>query len=169
LTSHPIRRVVSALALLCGACQGGTSPTPPSAVVAPSAAILSLEAEIGTGDGHVVERSRASGGLTVHLGPGEHRAWTFKVGASSIRYAVAVTYANGKEGENETIGISLDGVPLTSFVDRDSGDAVDGWNAFVTDSAGSSTLRSGAHTLVLEVSGGDGCVEIDFVTLSEAS
>src|SRR5205809_687323 len=83
--------------------------------------------------GRLLHRSQASGGLTVHLGPGEQRAWTFKVGAAPVRYALAVTYANGKEGENEVISISLDGVLVTSFLDRDSGDSVDGWNAFVTD------------------------------------
>ena len=159
---------MSTLALLCGACQGSVSPAQPSAVVPPSPKVLALEAEVGAGDGRLVHRSQASGGLTVHLGPGEQRAWTFKVGAAPVRYALTVTYANGKEGENEVISISLDGVLVTSFLDRDSGDSVDGWNAFVTDSAGSSTLRTGAHTLTLAVSGGDGCVEIDFVTLSAA-
>jgi hypothetical protein len=36
----------------------------------------------------------------------------------------------------------------------------------VTDLAGTATLGTGIHTLVLEVSGGDGCVEIDTMTLS---
>jgi hypothetical protein len=170
VTNHRGSSIVSALALVCalvgGACQESVSPAQPAPSVPPSAKVLSFEAEIGTGDGHLVERSRASGGLTVHLGPGERRAWTFKVGASPLRYAFAVTYANGKEGENDVISVSVDGVPVTSFLDRDSGDAVEGWNAFVTYAAGSSTLGAGAHTLTLAVSGGDGCVEIDFVTLT---
>ena len=49
---------------------------------------------------------------------------------------------------------------------RDSGDSVYGWNLFVTDSAGTSTVAAGRHTLTLEVTGGDGCVEIDVVTLT---
>ena len=47
----------------------------------------------------------------------------------------------------------------------DSGDSVEGWNLFVTDPAGTSTLGPGNHTLTLDVTGGDGCVEIDVVTL----
>jgi hypothetical protein len=34
------------------------------------------------------------------------------------------------------------------------------------DAAGIATLDPGNHTLRLEVSGGDGCVEIDVATLS---
>jgi hypothetical protein len=83
-------------------------------------------------------------------------------------YALAVTYSNGKEGPNEVLGIILDGTPVSSFQDRDSGDSTEGWNLFVTDPAGASTLGSGIHTLVLEVDGGDGCVEIDRMTLSFA-
>ena len=41
--------------------------------------VIALEGEPGSGDGHVTQRSRASGGATVHLAPGEHeilvRAW----------------------------------------------------------------------------------------------
>jgi hypothetical protein len=51
-------------------------------------------------------------------------------------------------------------------MNRDSGDAIEGWNLFVTDSAGASTLGFGMHALVLESTGGDGCVEIDRVTLN---
>jgi len=112
-----------------------------------------------------VPRSRASGGQTVHLGPGERRRWTFAVSAAEARYALSVTYANGKEGDNEHLTVTVDGATVSSFRNRDSGDSTEGWNVFVTDPAGTSTLRSGSHSLVLEVSGGDGCVEIDLVTL----
>ncbi|MCA1559453.1 MAG: hypothetical protein LC753_05600 [Acidobacteria bacterium] len=148
------------------ACGGQASPTQPSAAAAPSASVVALEGEAGTGDGRIVERSRASGGRTIHLGPGERRRWTFAVGAAAAHYAVSVTYSNGKEGENEVISMRVDGVSLSSFLNRDSGDSTEGWNVFVTDPAGTSALRSGSHTIVLEVSGGDGCVEIDLVTLT---
>ena len=126
---------------------------------------MSLEAEAGLGEGVVRSRSRASGGLTVHLAPGEHRVWTFDVG-SEVRFTVAIAYSNGKEGENETLSVAVDGRALSSFQNRDSGDAVEGWNEFVTDPAGTVTLGPGRHTLRLESSGGDGCVEIDVATLS---
>ena len=127
---------------------------------------MSLEAEAGLGEGVVRSRSRASGGLTVHLAPGEYRVWTFDVGSAEVRFTVAIAYSNGKEGENETLSVAVDGRALSSFRDRDSGDAVEGWNEFVTDSAGTVTLGPGRHTLRLESSGGDGCVEIDVATLS---
>ena len=96
-----------------------------------------LEAEAGQGEGVVRSRSRASGGLTVHLAPGEYRVWTFDVRAAEVRFAVSIAYSNGKEGENEVLSIAIDGRALSSFQNRDSGDAVEGWNEFVTDPAGS--------------------------------
>ena len=162
-------RVVAAL-FVCplAACADLRLPTRPSAVAASPAKLVALEGEAGAGDGQVRERSRASGGRTVHLGPGERRRWTFTLPAVSAPFAVSVTYSNGKEGENEVILVTLDGTLLSSFQDRDSGDAIEGWDVFVTDPAGKSTLGSGSHTLVLGVQGGDGCVEIDMVTLSPA-
>ncbi|HVD91092.1 MAG TPA: hypothetical protein VNC21_02375, partial [Vicinamibacterales bacterium] len=151
---------------LLAACSTQPIPTQPSMAAVPSVTVVSLEAEAGTGDGQVMQRSRASGGQTVHLGPRERRLWTFDVRAVQVKYALAVTYANGKEGPNEIIDVTVDGMPVRSFENRDSGDAIEGWDLFVTDPAGTSTLAYGRHTLTLEVSGGDGCVEVDVVTLS---
>ena len=146
-------------------CSAASLPTQPSPTVTPSVGVMSLEAEAGQGEGQVRSRSRASGGLTVHLAPGEYRVWTFDVRAE-VRFAVSVAYSNGKEGENEMLSVAVDGRPVVSFQNRDSGNAVDGWNEFVTDPAGTVTLGPGRHTLRLESSGGDGCVEIDVTTLS---
>jgi hypothetical protein len=154
------------LAPLLPACSAQPFPAQPSAVAVPPATGVSLEAEVGNGDGQVRQRSRASGGRTVHLGPGEHRRWTFDLRAAQVQYAVSVSYSNGKEGANEVIRVVLDGTLLSVFQNRDSGDSVEGWNEFVTDPAGTTTLGPGSHTLSLEVSGGDGCVEIDVATLS---
>lgn len=140
------------------------APTQPSGTAALPAATMIFEGEAGIGDGQIHYRSRASGGQTIHLGPGERRWWTFATGGSAP-YALAVRYSNGKEGENELITVTVDGKLTASFQDRDTGDSVEGWNTFVTDEAGTSTLRSGTHTVALEISGGDGCVEIDLVTL----
>ena len=152
---------------LLPACSAAPLPTQPSPhVTVPS--VMWLEAEAGQGEGVVRSRSRASGGLTVHLAPGEYRLWTFDVGAAEVRLALSIAYSNGKEGENEMLSVAVDGRALLSFQNRDSGDAVEGWNEFVTDSAGTVALGPGRHTLRLESSGGDGCVEIDFATLSPA-
>jgi hypothetical protein len=147
------------------ACSAPSLPTQPSPTVKPSVGVMSLEAEAGQGEGQVRSRSRASGGLTVHLAPGEYRLWTFDVGAE-IRFALSVAYSNGKEGENELLTVAIDGRTVVSFQNRDSGDAVDGWNEFVTDPAGTITLGPGRHILRLESSGGDGCVELDVATLA---
>jgi len=155
------------LLLLLSACADGSSPTQPS-VAAPAAQRISLEGEPGSGDGHVLERARASGGRTIHLGPGERRQWVFAVHAQEAAYSIAMTYSNGEEGELETISVHIDGVLARSFQDRNTGDASEGWNTFVSDPVGAVTLKSGSHTIVLEVAGGDGCVEVDLVTLSPA-
>jgi hypothetical protein len=153
------------VSLLAG-CSAKPLPTQPSVVVMPSVTGMSLEAEAGNGDGQVRQRSRASGGQTVHLGPGEHRLWTFDVRAAQVQYALSVSYSNGKEGANEVIRVTVDGTVISVFQNRDSGDSVEGWNEFVTDPAGTTTLGPGSHTLRLDVSGGDGCVEIDVAILS---
>jgi hypothetical protein len=153
---------------LLAACADRSLPTQPFAVSVAPATAVSLEGEAGSGDGQVRERSRASGGHTVHLGPREHRLWTFAVRAAPMPYAVSVTYSNGKEGENEVISVTVAGALVSSFRNRDSGDSIEGWNIFVTDPAGTSTLGSRSHTLMIDVHGGDGCVEIDMVTLSPA-
>jgi len=157
------------LLALLEACGGHGTPTQPSALSATGprpADVVSIEGEAGSGDGQVRQRSRASGGQTIHLGPGERRSWMMKVGATEQAYALAVTYSNGKEGENEIIRVMVDGSLTRSFQNRDSGDSIEGWNVFVTDPAGTSMLRSGSHTIALEVEGGDGCVEIDLLTLT---
>ena len=157
------------LLLLCIACADHPLPTQPSALAAPQPATVSLEGEAGNGDGQIKQRSRASGGQTVHLGPGERRVWTFGVRAAAMPYAVSVTYSNGQEGENEVISVSVDGVLVRSFQNRDSGDAIEGWNLFITDPVGTAIVDSTTHTLTLEVRGGDGCVEIDKVTFDPAN
>jgi hypothetical protein len=147
-------------------CASQPLPTQPSGVAPVPTRQIAIEAESGSGEGQIRQRSRASGGLTLHLAPGERHQWVFPLNAEPARYAVAVTYANGQEGPNELLTLSIDGAAVRSWMNRDSGDAIEGWNLFVTDSAGSSMLTFGTHSLVLESSGGDGCVEIDRITLT---
>jgi hypothetical protein len=157
------------LAVGCASCANMPSPTQPTAIGVAPASAISFEAEDGAGDGDLKQRSRASGGRTIHLAPGQRRLWTFNFGASPTSFALSVTYSNGKEGDNEVLSVFVDGALITSFQDRDSGDAVEGWNTFITDAAGSSLLGGKSHTLVIESRGGDGCVEIDLVTLKPAA
>lgn len=152
--------------VLVASCSDRILPAQPSSPATIAAQLMSLEAESGTGDGSTMQRPRASGGLTIHLAPGERRQWTFFVDAVQAQYAIAVTYSNDNIGETETIHLSLDGVSLDAFDARDTGDDGEGWNVFATDLAGNSSLGRGSHALVLSVTGGDGCVEIDRVTLS---
>jgi len=147
-------------------CASQPLPTQPSPVAMIPTRQVAIEAETGTGDGDVRQRSRASGGLTLHLAPGERHQWIFAISGESSRYAVSVTYANGQEGPNELMTLSIDGVTMRSWMNRDSGDAIEGWNLFVTDPAGASTLAFGTHMLAIESSGGDGCVEIDRIVLT---
>ena len=153
--------VVTSIGLTSTACSRGWSPTAATAVSASGSEML--EAESGSGTLDIRKRLRASGGMTVHLAPGESLSWVFDVRGSQTPYALAVTYANGQEGANETLHVTLDGVRIRTFVDRDSGDPVEGWETFVTDSAGSALLGPGSHTVVITSEGGDGCVEIDFI------
>jgi len=155
--------VAISIAVTLTACSSPSSPTAPMPVVAPGPELVHLEAETGSGRLDVRKRSRASGGMTVHLAPGERLSWAFSTRGSQTPYDLAVTYANGREGANETLHVLLDGLRVRTFVDRDSGDAVEGWETFVTDPAGSASLEPGSHTVAIESEGGDGCVEIDFI------
>ena len=148
------------------ACSSDAVPLRPSSI---ASSPVFLEGEAGSGDGEIRQRSRASGGRIVHLGPGERRDWWFAVTEAQRRYQLSVTYSNGKGGENEVISVSLDGTPVHTFRNRDSDDGPEPWEVFVTDPAGTSALDPGSHTLTISVSGGDGCVEIDTVILKPAS
>ena len=161
--------VAISIAITLTACSRASSPTAPTDVVASGSEMLHLEAEAGRGTRDIRKRLRASGGMTVHLAPGESLSWVFDVRGSRIPYDLAVTYANGQEGANETLHVSVDGVRIRTFVDRDSGDAVEGWETFVTDRAGSASLEPGSHTVAIESEGGDGCVEIDFMRVVPSS
>jgi hypothetical protein len=152
--------------VLLTACSDQTLPGQPSTPEPAVAQSLSLEAEAGSGQGEVMQRPKASGGVTIHLAPGERRQWTFSVAASQAEYAIAVTYSNDNIGETETIRVSLDDVAVGAFEARDTGDDGEGWSVFETDLVGTSTLARGNHTLVISSSGGDGCIEIDKVTLT---
>src|SRR5262245_33392082 len=156
------------LVVAVAGCGGGTtSPTAPSPSAVPLARTLVLEAEAGTGDGQMKRRSAASNGQTIHLAPGERRQWVFKVDAGGVRYALSVTYSNGRGRDNETLSVTLDGAVLRTFRNRDSGeDDEEGWNSFVTDPTGVSVPDAGVHTLAITSSGGDGCVEIDLMRLT---
>lgn len=153
------------LPVLAMGCGRATSPTAPSPVAASPVETIALEAEAGSGDGDLVHRSRASGALTIHLAPGQRRLWTFKVAAQPSHYAVLVTYSNDNPAETEVLRVEVDGESIGAFRSQDTGDDGEGWNVFVADPAGALMLRPGTHTVTVQSTGGDGCIEIDMVTL----
>jgi hypothetical protein len=170
-----LHSVSIAFAMAVAGCNSRVIPTMPTetppAVIAvpvlPAASRLTFEGESGIGDGDIRQRSQASGGRTVHLGPGERRSWSFSVDSATAQYALSVRYSNGRYGPNELITLTVDGHQTGSFQDRDTGgDTPEGWNTFVDNDAGLSMLPAGNHSVTLGVIGGDGCVEIDIVTLS---
>jgi hypothetical protein len=146
-------------------CANGIAPTQPTVVMLYPAKTVAFEAEGGSGDGQIRERSRASAGRTLHLGPGESRRWRFEMPGTSAAFNVLLSYANGQEGENEMLTVTLDGARISRFRNRDSGDAIEGWNTFITDSAGRTMVTTGPHVLTIDVEGGDGCVEIDRIEI----
>ena len=143
----------------------GCSRRSPVAASAAPSSTLSLEAEAGVGQGDRMERTSASGGLTIHLAPGQRRQWTFKVLDSGADYAVVVRYSNDETGDSEMIRATIDGRPVGAFRAQDTGDNGAGWEIFASDHAGAAVLPGGPHVLAIESSGGDGCIEIDRVTL----
>lgn len=133
-------------------------------------AMLLLEAEMGGGNGRIIDRSNASNQKTVLLLTGESRMLTFQLSARAC-YALEVRYSNDNFGPLETVEAQVDGALLGRFFAQDTGDRGHGWNNFVWDgSLGALNLQPGAHEVTLTVSGGDGYgVEIDVVKLSAVS
>jgi hypothetical protein len=152
----------AAIAMCATGC-GAAAPMTPSPVATPST--LSLEAEAGIGTGDRMERTSASGGVTIHLAPGQRREWTFTIPGPGAEYRVMVRYSNDETGESEVLTVAVDGAVTGVFRARDTGDDGVGWNTFVSERAGDVALTAGSHRLSVESAGGDGCVEIDGVTL----
>ncbi len=114
----------------------------------------------------MLQRSRAIGGQTLHLAPGERRSWKFLTRGDETRYVVTVSYSNSRGGPREVLNVAIDGASLAVFEAADTGEETEGWNVFAAHRAGDLALRAGEHTLTIQSSGGDGCVEIDFVSVS---
>jgi len=155
--------------MMAAGCAQPSSPIAPTAPVPPAPQKITLEAEAGTGDGDLHQRSQASGAMTIHLAPGQRRSWTFIGAAPGSTYAVYVTYSNDNPGESETLHVDIDGIRIGTVRARDTGDDGAGWEIFVADLAGASTVAAGTHTITVESSGGDGCIEIDKITLEPQS
>lgn len=141
------------------------SPTAPSSVATALPETIALEAEAGSGDGDLFHRSLASGALTVHLAPGQRRHWTFKGAGQPANYAILVTSSNDSPGDTEVLRVEVDGEAIGTVRAQDTGDDGEGWNVFVADPAGTLMLRPGTHTVTVQSTGGDGCIEIDLITL----
>jgi hypothetical protein len=166
LPATVVRTAAVLVLLWCTQACGGSLPAQPSAVpISTTALNLTLEAEGGTGQGDRMTRTSASGGLTIHLSPGQRREWAITLPATPADYAVVVRYGNDETAGSETLTAMVDGAMLGSFHARDTGDNGVGWETFVTDRAGVARALAGRHVLTLESSGGDGCIEIDLITL----
>ena len=76
-----------------------------------------------------------------------------------------MTYANDNPGATEVLRVEVDGEAVGTFSAQDTGDDGEGWNVFVADLAGARMLGTGIHSVTVESSGGDGCIEIDLITL----
>jgi hypothetical protein len=160
----PCTYLLPILSIGCGVPATPTAPTAPIAAAPARVEPIALEAEAGSGEGDLMHRSRASGALTIHLAPGQRRRWTFNV-AQPSHYSVLVTYANDNPGATEVLRVEVDGEAIGAFSAQDTGDDGEGWNVFVADLAGARVLGTGIHTVTVESTGGDGCIEIDLITL----
>jgi len=168
MTRRPHHALASCCAVsLCTIACGSAPPTAPSSP--PQPLQISLEAEAGLGQGERMERTAASGGITIHLAPGEHRQWRFTTVGSRTDYIISVRYSNDELTDSEVLRAAVDGVTIGAFRAQDTGDDGAGWNAFVSDRVGRAPFEPGVHTLDLESSGGDGCIEIDLVALVPAA
>ena len=76
-----------------------------------------------------------------------------------------MTYSNDNPGETEVLRVEVDGVSIGTVRAQNTGDDGEGWNVFVADRAGTSMLRPGIHTVIVESTGGDECIEIDLITV----
>jgi hypothetical protein len=150
---------------LIAGCGSPVSPAAPSPVGLSGPQAITLEAEAGGGDGDLMHRSRASGAMTIHLAPDQRRRWTFQLSAEPSQYEVLLTYSNDNPGATEVLRAEIDGEILGALQTQDTGDDGEGWNVFVAEPAGLVRLSRGTHTLTVESSGGDGCIEIDMVSL----
>ncbi len=159
--------LVTILAAGCARPASPTAPTPASGLS--QVHEITLEAEAGTGDGDLHHRAHASGTMTIHLAPGQRRLWTVTAAPGAASYAMFVTYSNDNPGESELLRVEVDGRLVGTFRAQDTGDDGAGWEIFVDDLAGSSALPGVAHAISVESSSGDGCIEIDKVTLKPMS
>ena len=161
--------VIVALAVSTVACAGATSPVSPS-LSDNAAATMTLEAEAASGTGILLNRSKASGGRTVHLAPGERREWSLPNAVLTGVYAMSITYSNGGFANRETLTVLVDHTTASVLDTRDTGeDDEGGWNHFVTDAIGTASFDRMRRVLSVASDGGDGCIEIDKITLERVS
>jgi hypothetical protein len=132
----------------------------------PNPSPVVLEGENGRGAGRKMWRSEASGDRTLLLEEGQTCEWSFSLDARAA-YNLSVRYSNDNYGPKERVTVYCDGLEWGSFNAKDTGNYGHGWNQFVQASLGQGLLERGAHTLRIEVEGGDGYgVEIDKLTLT---
>jgi hypothetical protein len=143
------------------------TPTPTHTPVPP--AEITREAEWGTGDGVIMQRSNASQLATRWLHVGEAVTLTTTLPASAA-YSITVRYSNDSyTAPLEEVDVYVDGGAIGSFMAEDTGDWGYGWNIFLWSTVIGSQpvqLSAGSHTITLRVRSGDSYgIEIDCVLL----
>jgi len=130
-----------------------------------------LEGENGIGPAQFRPRSEASEQATAYLEhSGDTLTFQFNLPGDAT-VGVQVRYSNDNFGPLETVSIEIDDQNAGQFSAQDTGNNGFGWNVFlVSPTLGPVALSSGAHTLVVSATGGDGYgVEIDQVTIVPSS
>ena len=117
-----------------------------------------------------MQRVGASGSRTVWLQTGETRTFSFEPEETGS-YNIFVRYSNDNYGPTETVAVSVDGSTVSQFSAEDTGGGGNGWDDFkLSQPLGPVPLNSGKHSLILNVSGGDGYgVEVDEVILDRTN
>ena len=127
---------------------------------------VNLEGEAATGDGDVMMRDAASGGLTRRyvVSAGEAMQWSFTVATSAV-YSVMLRYSN--DGPADTLAIFVDGVEFDRVTTTSTGSGGLGWNIFnEVTFTNTLTLTAGLHTARVEVVSCDRYgVEIDAICM----
>ncbi|MFL7870049.1 MAG: glucoamylase family protein [Anaerolineales bacterium] len=122
------------------------------------------EAENGTGDGQIKQRSNAWEKETVLLNDGETRQIRV-VPTDGVNALLSIRYSNDNYGPLETLTLNFDDLLIGSFIATDTGNYGNGWNIFtMSDPFMIDRVTEGEHEISVEVAGGDGYgVEIDAI------
>ena len=127
---------------------------------------VTIEAELGSYTGMVMERDRASNEQTVLLTAYKTVIQTFKVFNVHVATVAGVSYSN--DGESDNFTVSIDGKVIEVFETREDFGKGHLWNIFLNTGRFEDTLlvKPGDHEVqILMISQDVNGVEIDSITL----